>query len=110
MKKWAFIQSQYINNLLKTQEDLHAILAHRNKIHDRKQTLKGNKHLPEYVYLFLNFLLHLFHIQDWLLVMWRNSALCKYSVKNTKSICEQSMEATCMVVKEWLKDWLCGKR
>lgn len=52
MKKWAFVQSQYINNLLKTQEDLHAFLAHRNKIHDRKQTLKRNKHSPEYIYLF----------------------------------------------------------
>lgn len=41
------IHSVQIYKLQKRQEDLHAFLAHAVNIHDRKQTLKRNEHLPD---------------------------------------------------------------
>lgn len=43
------IHSVPVYKLQKRQEDLRAFLAHTVKIHDRKQALKRNQHLPDYM-------------------------------------------------------------
>lgn len=107
MKKWAFIQSQCINFRRGRKICVHFWLTQSKFMIGNRRWRETSTCQTTCAFIKLGILLHLLHILYSLPVLWGNSALCQYSVKKTKSICQQSVEGMCTseIVMQRLGMW-----